>query len=67
MKVDKSKARTPIEEYFFWYNQLNKYEEFFPEDLHPNVVRQNKLRQEKVWKKLQEVVDSEEFKEDNWF
>lgn len=67
MKVDKSKARTPCEEYYFWYNQLNQFEDKFPEDLHPNVVKQNRLRHDKAWKKLKEIVDSEEFKEDNCF
>ena len=65
MKVDKSKIRTPDEEYFFLYNKLDTIGNFFVWDVHPNVVRNADMQRDKIYKKIKNLVDSEEFQEYN--
>lgn len=67
MKVDYSKARTICEEYCYWYEQFNRLDPKLPWDKHPNELRQANRRNEKILKKLEELIDSEEFKEHNCF
>lgn len=61
MKVDKSKIRTPDEEYTYLWDLLNSLGNYFVWDVHPNVIRATDIRRERLLKKLQLLVDSEEF------
>lgn len=68
MKVDKSKAMNPCEQYEHYYNELfNGIDEVFPWDQHPNQVRAAEIRRQRTMKKMKALVDTEEFKEHNCF
>ena len=65
MKIDKSKIRNPDEEYTYIWQQLNSLGNFFVWDVHPNVVKNFNIQQEKWTKKLTKLLASEEYKEYN--
>ena len=68
MKVDKSKARTPDEEYEHLWNQWQSGGDFFPWDVHPNKLRALELKRKRIWEKIGKLVDSVEFQEYNqWY
>lgn len=68
MKVDKSKIRTPDEEYAYLWSKFDDIGNFFAWDVHPNVVRNADIQREKNWKKIKALVDSPEFQEYNpWY
>jgi len=68
MKVDKSKARNPDEEYAYIWEKLNSLGNYFAWDVHPNVLRATDMQRERLWKKLKILVDSPEFQEYNpWY
>lgn len=68
MKVDKSKIRTPDEEYAYLWQELNKCGNFFAWDVHPNVLRADKIRKERLRNRINILVDSVEFQEYNqWY
>lgn len=63
MRVQTSKARTPDEEYDYLRCRLGKLGNFFVWDVHPNVVRADDITSKKLWKKVKELVDSDEYKD----
>jgi hypothetical protein len=65
MRVDKSKIRTPDEEYQYLWNKIQNGGDFFSWEVHPNVLRAYNMRRDKLYKKLQQLVDSAEFKDYN--
>lgn len=65
MKIDKSKIRTPDEEYEYLRNRLNNLGNFFSWEVHPNVIRADEIQRKKLQKRLTELVDSAEFQEYN--
>jgi hypothetical protein len=68
MKVDKSKIRTPDEEYAFLWDKLRSMGDYFAWDVHPNRIRADDMYRKKLHKKLKILVDSDEFQEYNpWY
>lgn len=61
MRVDKSKAITPDEEFDLIREQLRNIPDFIIWEVHPNIVRTTSMRVERLRKKLQKLVASAEF------
>lgn len=59
--VDKSRARTPWEEYWHLHDQLSKLGNYFIWDAHPNQIAMDERIRKRINKKLCNLVDSEEF------
>lgn len=62
LKVQKDKARTPEEAYWYLWGRLGKLGDFVTWEVHPNIVRADNIASKKLWKKFKELVDSEEYK-----
>jgi hypothetical protein len=68
MKVDKSKIRTPDEEYAYLWDKINNLGNYFIWDVHPNVARATEITRKGLFKKLKVLVDSDEFQAYNpWY
>jgi hypothetical protein len=67
MKVDKSKARRPDEEYEHYMDILFTLDLHLPWDLHPNQLRSQDMYRNKILKKIQKLLASEEGKEYTYF
>lgn len=61
LRVDKSKTRTPNEEFDYINEELDKVNNFFPWDEHPNKVRTAAIQARRLRKKLVALIDSYEF------
>ena len=58
MKVDLGNARTPEEEYCYWYDKFHGYiEEKLPWEMHPNEVRAENMYIAKLQKKAKKALD----------
>lgn len=62
MRVSHKNLKTPVEELDALVSEKAAIGDFFPWDVHPNVLRQYKLREERLTKKIFELVDSERYK-----
>ena len=59
---------TPDEEYMYLWKKLDSLGNYFAWDVHPNVLRNTEMQRKKLYKKLELLVDSPEFKEYNtWY
>lgn len=66
MKVDKSKARTPDEEYWYWlYKQHNLIDWKLPWDMHPNELRASDMYKKKIEKKIHMALELIAYEEHN--
>lgn len=62
MRVDKDRCRTVEEEFEHNWEQLESCGNFFVCDVHPNVVRADKLLVKRLWRKRLEIANSPEYK-----
>lgn len=63
MKVDKSKARNPDEEYVWLFEEIGNYgsDDDFGKELHPNALRALNIHRDKMLRKMSKLVDSAEY------
>ena len=62
MRVDKSKARTPNEEFSYIWEKIQETGNFFAWEVHPNKIKVSCITKARLEKKLKLLVASEEFK-----
>ena len=61
LSVDKSKSRNPDEEFAYLVESKEKFGNFFMcDNVHPNKVRTHRMAIDRVNKKLDALVDTEE-------
>lgn len=66
MRVDKSKARLPDEEYWYWFYKLHSIiDNKLPWDMHPNEIRAGKMYKAKIERKMYAALDLMEQVSDN--
>lgn len=63
MRVSHKNLKTPVEELDALVSERASIGDFFPWDVHPNVLRQYKLREARLTKKIFELVDSSNYKQ----
>lgn len=64
LRVDKSKAMLPSEQYEEIRNKIYKIDEHLPWDLHPNQINAQNIHRNRLVKKLKALIDSPEGQEE---
>jgi hypothetical protein len=61
MRVDTNNCQTVEEKLDEVNNQLDQTGDFFSFDVHPNVVRADKIRSDRLWKRRLAIIHSAEY------
>lgn len=62
LRVNRDRCRTVDEELEWIEQQLQACGNFFVCDVHPNVVRADQIRFDRLWRKKREIANSLEYK-----